>query len=71
LKVTVENWKDVEKKIRETGIEESIHDSAGVVRTVVLKNGERYEFTMEVWKQLQTAGLITVKLGRRIEPKST
>jgi hypothetical protein len=69
MKVSVENWKDVERKIREAGIEEAIYDSNGVTQTIVLKNGERYDFTMELFKQLQSKGLIAVKLGRRIEIK--
>jgi hypothetical protein len=69
MKVSVENWKDVERKIREAGIEEAIYDSNGVTQTIVLKNGERYDFTMELFKQLQSEGLIAVKLGRRIEIK--
>jgi hypothetical protein len=71
MKVSVENWKDVERKIREAGIKEAIYDSSEVLQTVVLKNGERYEFTMELFKQLQSQGLITLKLGRRIESKKT
>ncbi len=68
MKVTAENWKDVEQKIREVGIQESVYDSDGVLETTVLKNGERYEFTMELFRQLQSKGLITVKIGRRVEP---
>ncbi len=71
MKVSVENWKDVERKIREAGIEEAIYDSDGVARTIVLKNGERYEFTMELFKQLESKGLITVKIGKRVETKNT
>ncbi len=71
MKVSVENWKDVERKIREVGIEEAIYDSNNVLQTTVLKNGERYEFTMELFKELQSKGLITVKLGRRVETKKT
>ena len=69
MKVSVENWKDVERKIREAGIEEAIYDTNGVAQTIVLKNGERYEFTMELFKQLESKGLITVKLGKRAEPQ--
>lgn len=68
LKVTVENWKDIERKIRKAGIENAIYDSAGVLQTIVLKSGDRYEFTMEVIKQLQNAGLIVAKRGIRVEP---
>jgi hypothetical protein len=71
MKVSVENWKDVERKIREVGIEESKYDSNDVLQTTVLKNGERYEFIMELFKELQSKGLITFKLGRRIEIKGT
>ncbi len=71
MKVSVENWKDVERKIREVGIEEAKYDSNDVLQTTVLKNGEQYEFTMELFKELQSKGLITVKLGRRIEIKGT
>ena len=71
MKLSVANWKDVERKLREVGIKEAIYDSSDVLQTVVLKNGERYEFTMESIKQLQSQGLITVKLGRRIETKKT
>ena len=71
MKVSVANWKDVDRKIREVGIKEAIYDSSDVLQTIVLQNGERYEFTMEVVKQLQSQGLITVTLGRRIETRKT
>ena len=71
MKVSVANWKDVDRKIREVGIKEAIYDSSDVLQTIVLENGERYEFTMEVFKQLQSQGLITVTLGRRIETRKT
>jgi len=67
LKVRVENWMDVDRKIRDEGIEEVTHDSDGVLRSVVLKNGDRFEFPMDIWKDLERAGLITVCRSNRLE----
>jgi len=71
MNVSVENWKDAERNIREVGVKEAIYDSGDVLQIIVLKNGDRYEFTMEICKQLQSQGLITAKLGRRVETQKT
>jgi hypothetical protein len=69
LKVTIENWKAVERKIRNAGIDKVEYDPKGVLQTIVTKQGGHYDFSREIIRQLQNAGLIEVKLGHRVQPK--
>lgn len=68
MKITVENWKDVKVGIREVGVRDAVYDSDGVVQTIILKSGDRYELTMDVIQRLLTLGPIDGKLGRRVDP---
>jgi len=69
VKITVDNWKEVERAVREGGLQETVYDSDGLLTTVILKGGEQYELTLDVVQQLTELGLIDVKLGRRINPR--
>ena len=70
MKITVENWKSVERIIRDSGIQDAMYDAEGILRTVVTKKGERFEFTFDVVEELRKAGLIEVRLGRPVGPMS-
>ena len=71
MNVTPENWKEVERKIRDVGIKESIYNSNDELTTIITKDGERYEVSKELFLQLQRLGLIEFKIGRRINLKNT
>jgi hypothetical protein len=66
MKVTLENWKEVERDLKASGIQDAIHDSDGYLRTIISKSGIRYELSPDVIKQLVDSGVVNVKLGRRI-----
>jgi hypothetical protein len=68
VKITVDNWKDVEQAIRELGVQDSIYDSDGIIQTIILKSGDRYKLTKDIFQQLLKSSLIDVKLGRRVDP---
>jgi hypothetical protein len=70
VKITMENWKSVERAVREGGVQDTSYDSDGRLTTIILKSGECYELTMDVLQQLIEAGLIDVKLGRRVNPNA-
>ena len=70
MKITVDNWMEVERAVREGGVQETVYDSDGLLTTIILKGGERYELTPEVLQQLMKLGLVDVKLGRRVDPST-
>ena len=65
MKITLENWKEVERDLRESGIQDATYDERGFIQTVMTKRGIRYEFSPNVIKQLVKSGAMEVKLGRR------
>ena len=67
MKITSDNWKDAERAIREIGVQDTIYDPEGVIQTIILKTGKRYELTMDVIQQLMKSGLIDFKVGRRVD----
>ena len=70
MKITVDNWKAVERAIREIAVQDTEYDSDGEITTIILKSSDRYELTRDVLQQLMKLGLIDVKLGRRIDPNA-
>lgn len=70
MKITVDNWKEVERAVRAGGVKDTIYDADGVITTIVLKSGDRYELTIDVLQQLSKLGLIDVKLGRLVDPNA-
>ena len=64
--ITHENWEEFERDIRETGIQETIHDDDGVLRTIITKSGTRYDVSPQTWKQVVEQGLIKTVLGQRV-----
>jgi hypothetical protein len=67
LKITLENWPNVQKKAREIGIKDVEYGSKGALAVIITKDGERFEFTVEAYEQFKDAGLL--RLGRPIPPK--
>jgi hypothetical protein len=68
LKITLENWPYVQTKAREVGIEHVEHNSKGELQAIVMKDGERFEFTVEAFEQFKNSGL--PRLGRPIAPRT-
>ena len=68
MKITVDNWKNAEQAIRTVGVKDTIYEPYGVITTIILKSGDRYELTRDVLQHLMNLGLIDVKLGRRVDP---
>ena len=63
VKVTVENFPEVRKKVLEVGIEKVQYGPRGEARSFVTKNGEEFEFDPESFEEFKRAGLLM--LGRR------
>ena len=65
MKVTLENWKEVDRAIREIGIKEGIYDARDELKTIITKDGEHYEVSKELFLQLQKTGMIEIRRGVR------
>ena len=65
MNITVENWKNIEREIKESGVQETIYDERGYLKTIISKNGTRYDLPVEVIAQLVDSGAVKFALGRR------
>lgn len=65
LKVTVEDFSEVQTKVREFGIDKVKYGLGEVLRAFTTKDGERFEFAPELLEEFKRAGLL--KLVRRTE----
>jgi hypothetical protein len=66
LRVTLENWIDAERNMKQSGIQDAIYDDKGFLQTVITRNGVTYEFSPDVLTKLVDSGLVEVKIGRRV-----
>jgi len=66
LKVTVENWPALPKKVLEFGIQHVEYNDRGELQFFVTNDGEKFEFSHETFEQFKNAGLL--RLGRRVPP---
>ncbi len=66
MKITLENWKEVEQDLKASGIQNATYDRNDFIQTVTTKRGIVYEFSPDIIKQLIASGAMEVKLGRRI-----
>ena len=69
MRVTTDNWKEVWRDMKESGVLDATHAADGTLRTVTTKNGNQYEFSPQVIKQLMATGAMEVKLGRKVDRK--
>ena len=69
MKVTTDNWKEVWRDMKESGVLNANHAEDGTLQTVTTKKGNLYEFSPEVIKQLIESGAMEVKLGRKVDRK--
>jgi hypothetical protein len=67
MKVTTENWKNVIRDMNESGVLNLLHYKNGGLKTVITKNGIRYEFSQKVIRQLIESSAMAVKIGRKVE----
>jgi hypothetical protein len=67
MKITRENWKDAERDLRESGIQDAIYDESGFVQTITTTRGLKYEFSPDIIRQLMESGEMQIRLGRSVE----
>ena len=65
MTITPENWKDMEREIKASGIEETIYDEKGYLKTIVAKNGKRYDLPIDTICRLVDSGAVKFQPGRR------
>ena len=69
MKVTAENWKEVWRDTKGSGVLNATHADDGTLQTVTTKKGNLYEFSPDVIKQLIESGAMEVTLGRKVDRK--
>jgi hypothetical protein len=67
MNITPDNWNDIEQEIRASGIQEAIYDKKGYLKTIVCKDGKRYEMPVEIVAQLVDSGAVKFRLGRKCQ----
>jgi hypothetical protein len=63
MKVTVENFSEVQTGVREFGIDNVEYRPGGELQAFTTKDGQRFEFPLESFEEFKRAGLL--KLVRR------
>jgi hypothetical protein len=63
LKVTVENFSEVQKRVREFGIDKVEYGPKGELQAFTTKDGKWFEFPLESLEEFKSAGLL--RLVRR------
>jgi hypothetical protein len=58
MRITLDNFNEVRQKILESGIDHVEYDSDQKLQFIVLKSGDRFEFTEEAFEQFKKAGLL-------------
>ena len=66
IKITLKNWKSVERDLRRSGIDKADYDSYGFIQSLVSRAGKKYEFSEGVVEKLISSGLIQPRIGRKI-----
>ena len=61
--MTVENFNEVQKRVREFGIDNVEYGPRGELQVFTTKDGQRFEFPPKSFEEFKLAGLL--KLGRR------
>jgi hypothetical protein len=69
MKVTLENWKDAERDLKQTGIQDVVYDQNSNLQIITSKSGMRYELSSDIITQLVKSGLLAIKLGLRVRPR--
>ena len=67
MEITIENWKDAERDLKEAGVEDAVYDENGFVQTIISKSGMRYELSAAIVRQLLESGLVEIKPGLRVK----
>jgi hypothetical protein len=58
MRVTLKNFKETKQKILESGIDRVEYNSNQKLQLIVLKSGDRFEFTEEAFEQFKKADLL-------------
>ena len=64
MQVRIDNWKQVQQRLREVEIERVERGSKEELQVIIAKDGERFEFSEDVFEKFKAAGLL--KLGIRV-----
>jgi len=64
LKITLENFNEVQRKVVEIGIDKVQYGPRGETLSFTTKDGQQFEFDPSTFEDFKRAGLL--KLGRRI-----
>ena len=65
MRITVDNWKDAERDIKQSGIHDAVYGDDGFLKTLITQDGVTYEFSIYVLARLIESGQIEMKLGRK------
>ncbi len=63
MNITMENWSTIEQELRKSGIEEAIYDEKGYLKTIVSKDGTRYDLPIDLIAQVVDSGAVKFRLG--------
>lgn len=69
MKVTIENWHEVEHDLQSNGVADAEYDEADTMIAIISKSGVRYEVSKELFLELQRLGVVTLALGTRVDPQ--
>ena len=58
MNITQENWRSIEQEIKDAGIQETIYDEKGFLKTIVSKRGTRYDMPVDLLAQLVNSGAV-------------
>jgi len=61
MNITLENWGTIEREIKEAGIQETIYDDKGYLKTIVTKSGTRYDLPIDLLTQVVDSGAVKFK----------
>ncbi len=66
MRITLENWKDIKREIKQSGIQDATYDDTGYLQSVITKLSVTYEVSDDILMKLFESGLLEVKIGRRV-----
>jgi len=61
MNITLENWGTIEREIKDAGVQETIYDDKGYLKTIVTKSGKRYDLPLDLLTQLVDSGAVKFK----------
>ena len=58
MRITLNNFKEIQQKILESGIDRVEYDANQKLQLIVSKSGDRFEFTEEAFIKFKKSGLL-------------